>query len=45
MKQIRGIKRDLIDWTKKDNEEWMIFYVTEFCGRKADNGWLLGRRE
>jgi len=35
MKQIRDINR-FNRQNKKDNEEWMIFYVIVFCGRKAD---------
>ena len=35
MEQIRDINRPN-RLNEKDNEEWMILYVTEFCGRKAD---------
>jgi len=35
MKQIRDINRSNRQ-NEKDNEEWMIFCVIEFCGRKTD---------
>ena len=35
MKQIRDINRSNRQ-NEMDKEEWMIFYVIEFCGRKAD---------